>query len=156
MTEENAPLIVVGVDASETGDVALRLALQEAVRRGGRMMAVSAWDRPELTLSEFYGLPMHDEAKLDAANEQKTREHVDEVLANEPSVADVPIEVRARTGRPADVLIEAARGADLLVVGHRGRGGLRSVGLGSVGLGVVLHAPCPVLVVPSSALSTVG
>ena len=42
----------------------------------------------------------------------------------------------------------AADEADLLVVGHRGRGGLRSVALGSVGLGCVLHAPCPVLVVP--------
>ena len=50
-------------------------------------------------------------------------------------------------GSPVDVVLKAARDAALLVVGHRGRGAWRSALLGSVGLGVLLNAPCPVTVV---------
>jgi nucleotide-binding universal stress UspA family protein len=153
MSEETNPLVVVGVDGSDNGDAALRYALHEVVRRGGRLRAVSAWERPELTLSEFYGLPMHDEDKIQAAHEQDTRRRVEQMMAADPDLGDIPLEVRAQVGRPADVLVEAARGADLLVVGHRGRGGLRSAVLGSVGLSCVLHAPCPVLVVPMAKTS---
>jgi nucleotide-binding universal stress UspA family protein len=52
------------------------------------------------------------------------------------------------------VLVEASEGADLLVLGHRGRGALRSALLGSVGLHCVLHATCPVTVVrPAAAIA---
>ncbi len=153
MPEETDSLVVVGVDGSENGDAALRYALREVARRGGRRRAVSAWERPELTLSEFYGLPMHDEDKIQAAHEQDTRQRVEQVMAADPDTARIPLEVVAQVGRPADVLVEAARDADLLVVGHRGRGGLRSAVLGSVGLSCVLHAPCPVLVVPMAKTS---
>jgi nucleotide-binding universal stress UspA family protein len=50
-------------------------------------------------------------------------------------------------GAPGRVLVEQARGAELLVLGHRGRGGVASVVLGSVGLYCVLHAPCSVTIV---------
>jgi len=153
MPEETSPLVVVGVDGSENGDAALRYALREVARRGGRLRAVSAWERPELTLSEFYGLPMHDEDKIQAAHEHDTRQRVEQVMAADPDTARIPLEVVAQVGRPADVLVEAARDADLLVVGHRGRGGLRSAVLGSVGLSCVLHAPCAVLVVPMAKAS---
>jgi nucleotide-binding universal stress UspA family protein len=149
MAEETNPLVVVGIDGSEQGDAALRYALREVARRDGRLRVVSAWERPELTISEFYGLPMHDEDKIQAAHEQSTRERVEQMMAAEPGTASIPFEVRAQVGRPADVIVEAARDADLLIVGHRGRGGLRSAALGSVSLGCVLHAPCPVLIVPA-------
>lgn len=149
MSEETNPLVVVGVDGSENGDAALRYGLREVVRRGGRLRAVSAWERPELTLSEFYGLPMHDEDKLQTAHEQHTRERAEQMMAADPDTAQITLEVVAQVGRPADVLVEAARDAELLVVGHRGRGALHSAVLGSVGLSCVLHAPCPVTVVPA-------
>ena len=47
--------------------------------------------------------------------------------------------------------MDAARNAELLIVGHRGRGSVRSVLLGSVGLHCVLHAECPVTIVPPRA-----
>jgi nucleotide-binding universal stress UspA family protein len=49
-------------------------------------------------------------------------------------------------GHAAEALIEAAEGADLLVVGSSGRGGFAQALLGSVGQHCVHHAPCPVLI----------
>jgi nucleotide-binding universal stress UspA family protein len=60
-------------------------------------------------------------------------------------------------GRPASSIVEeaAAWGADLVVVGHRGRGTMASMLLGSVSAEVVDHAPCPVLVVRRPTLRSV-
>jgi nucleotide-binding universal stress UspA family protein len=60
-----------------------------------------------------------------------------------PSVE--PILVRDQA---AGALLDVAKGAELLVVGSRGRGGFTGLLLGSVGQQVVHHAPCPVVVVP--------
>jgi nucleotide-binding universal stress UspA family protein len=49
------------------------------------------------------------------------------------------------------VLAEAAEGADLLVVGNRGHGGLAEALLGSVGQYCVHHAPCPVVIMRGKA-----
>jgi hypothetical protein len=65
------------------------------------------------------------------------------------------VELHELEGHPAPVLIDQAKGADLLVVGHRGRGGFASALLGSVGLHCVLHGECPVTVVrPELRLAT--
>jgi nucleotide-binding universal stress UspA family protein len=59
----------------------------------------------------------------------------------------VPVDVRVVPGSAGQVLLDQAADADLLVVWHRGRGGIASACLGSVGLQCVLHAACPVVVV---------
>lgn len=151
MADGEGHRVVVGIDGSGSGDEALHHAFREAARRGVRVVAVSVWDPPIRSFAESFGLESYDSTKWDAAHEKWAREHVDRVVAEVPEARGVAIEVQAHTGRPADLLVEAARGADLLVVGHRGRRGLGGLGLGSVALSCVLHAPCPVLVVPSTA-----
>jgi nucleotide-binding universal stress UspA family protein len=63
--------------------------------------------------------------------------------------AGVPATATVRRGETAAELIEEARdfGADVIVVGSRGVGGLTRLLLGSVARRVLVHAPCSVLVV---------
>lgn len=72
-------------------------------------------------------------------------------------VRDLPAELRVdgrvqRGNVCAHILGEATKGVDLLVMGSRGYGPLRSVLVGSVSARVIESAPCPVLVVPCGAL----
>jgi nucleotide-binding universal stress UspA family protein len=62
-------------------------------------------------------------------------------------------EVRLIAGAPLEAILEAAdrEGAELLVVGSRGRGRLRSTVLGSVSRELASRARCPVVIVPSRA-----
>jgi len=53
-------------------------------------------------------------------------------------------------GQAADVLIQQAKEADLLVVGTRGHGGFASLLLGSVSQQCTHHAQCPVVIVPAA------
>lgn len=59
----------------------------------------------------------------------------------------VKIQPTVRQGNAAQVLLEDAKGAELLVVGSRGHGGFTEALLGSVGQHCVHHATCPVVVI---------
>src|ERR1035438_2141569 len=61
--------------------------------------------------------------------------------------SDVPVRARVAQGHAAQVLLAAAAGADLLVVGSRGHGGFAEALLGSVSQHCVQHALCPVVIV---------
>lgn len=61
---------------------------------------------------------------------------------------DVPVEVEAFVGDPAEILVGVSERLDLLVCGSRGYGPVRSVMLGSVSRGVTAEAHCPVIVLP--------
>jgi nucleotide-binding universal stress UspA family protein len=60
------------------------------------------------------------------------------------------VTVKAVHGLPADELVKAAEGADMLVMGSRGSGGFARLVLGSVATQVSHHADCPVLIVPAA------
>jgi nucleotide-binding universal stress UspA family protein len=62
--------------------------------------------------------------------------------------ARIEIERVTAEGPPTQTLLESARGADLLVVGSRGRGGFLGLLLGSVSQQCALHPPCPVVILP--------
>ena len=134
--------IVVGIDASDPSLDALRWAIAEAGLRGAELELVHAFPRPELVgMTMVVTLPSDDE--LRAASEQVLAEALERV----GGAGDVPVTRRVGTGGPASVLVEAAEGADLLVVGARGLGGFKGLLLGSVTQQVIAHAPCPVVVI---------
>lgn len=133
--------IVVGVDGSDGSRRALRWALTEARLRGADLDVVCAVAEPRPWVDPvlFPPPPVEDLCGLGRAT-------LDEILAGF-DLAGVHVERIAAVGGGARVLLEAAVGADLLVVGSRGRGGFRSLMLGSVAQQVVAHAACPVVVV---------
>jgi nucleotide-binding universal stress UspA family protein len=139
--------VVVGVDGSPESRAAVRFALEDAARRGAALRVVSAYVPPEYWAAAYGLAALPTVEEVVGEHEAVAREAVDAVVADEAALADVPVEVIARPGPPAEALIEQSRGAELLVLGHRGRGGFASAVLGSVGLHCVLHALCPVTIV---------
>jgi nucleotide-binding universal stress UspA family protein len=145
--------IVVGVDGSECSRAALEFAFDEAIRREAALRVVLALPELDFWATSYAVSPSMIE-ELSADLEKVGRDMVDTVVGERGGArAEVPVEVRAVSGAPGRALVEQARDADLLVVGHRGRGGLGSVLLGSVGLQCVLHASVPVIVVRRPSLA---
>lgn len=137
MTEAPEPIVVVGVDGSQSSKHALRWAVRQAELTGAELVAVTAWHLPEM-----YGYVSRD-YDVDAAN--ILNRVLKGVLDPPPAVQVTP---RVVEGRAASVLIEASKDADLLVLGTRGHGGFEGMLLGSVSQHCVHHAACPVVVVP--------
>jgi nucleotide-binding universal stress UspA family protein len=69
---------------------------------------------------------------------------------SEAGADDVTVEQRLVDAPAAAALIEAAKDAELLVVGSRGHGGFTGLLLGSVSQQVANHAPCPVVIIRAS------
>lgn len=142
--------IVVGVDGSSTSRLALRWAAEEAGLRGAELDVVFVWNRPEPHLVDLYKIPPQQE--LEAAALQTIEAILqDEGLAGS---ADLVVNSIVAQGAAAPILLEVATGADLLVVGSRGRGRVKGMLLGSVSLHCVTHAGCPVTVVHAPAEPT--
>lgn len=141
--------VVVGVDGSPGSRAALHFALDDAERRNARLRVVTAAQLPEYWSMTYAVIVPSPPPDIAADAQAEAQRMVDAVVAERGGTTEVPISVEARSGSPTEVLVEAADGAELLVLGHRGRVTLRSALLGSVGLSCVLHAPCPVTVVRS-------
>lgn len=136
--------IVVGVDGSEGARHALRWAAEEADVHGSTVEAVHVWQFPMLTPA--LGAPM---VAVDAGEfERGAEELLTEALhAAFGDALPERLERAVVEGYPASVLIDRSEGADLLVVGSRGRGGFAGLLLGSVSQQCVHHARCPVVVI---------
>jgi len=137
--------IVVGVDESDGSRQALIYAVEEAVRRQAPLRVVTAFESAGRFGARYsVPIPVSDE-EIARREEVAIRKLVDDVLA---TAEDRPqVRIVAVAGASGPVLVEQSRTAQLLVVGHRGRGELASTLLGSVGLYCVLHAHSPVLVI---------
>jgi nucleotide-binding universal stress UspA family protein len=137
--------IVVGVDGSSTAQQALQWAVDEARLRTAEIDIVHAWRAP----IPFAGVAPLAATSMDpAAMERAARENLD---INARSVNMVGLARRVNrilvSGGAAAMILETAKGADLVVVGSRGLGGFTSLLLGSVGQQVATHAGCPVVVI---------
>jgi nucleotide-binding universal stress UspA family protein len=145
------PRVVVGLDGSPASQAALDRAAEEAARIGGDVLAVAAYS-PGSYWSDVYEVlvPPPDQLRADVARGSEAMAAV----ARMPGGPDIRVEVAE--GAAGDVLVRQAEGADLLVVGGRGRGALSGMLLGSVALHCVLHAPCPVMVVRPGRAESAG
>jgi nucleotide-binding universal stress UspA family protein len=136
--------IVVGIDGSPGSLDALGWAAEEARARGVPLRAVFAWSYPLYAYSGYVAVPP------DAPFEDAAGAAMRQAMAEARSRFDldgVDVSFELVKGTPAEVLIEASRGAGLVVVGRRGRGGFTGLLLGSVSGTVTAHAHCPVVVV---------
>ena len=86
--------------------------------------------------------------------DQALRESLQQKLDEAASALDQSVETRLLDGNPAAALTEQSEQLDLLVVGSRGYGPVRSVVLGSVSRALAREAACPVIVVPRPGKSS--
>jgi nucleotide-binding universal stress UspA family protein len=140
------PRIVAGVDGSPSSAGALKWAIRQAGLTGATVDAVIAWHYPAAAAGYGWAPIGMNQAGFDF------QEISEKVLADAVSNAlDPASNVRVRSliaeGNAAQVLLDAAADADLLVVGSRGHGGFAEALLGSVSQHCVQHARCPVVVI---------
>jgi nucleotide-binding universal stress UspA family protein len=144
MTIDSAAPITVGVDGSEQSTAAVRWAAREASGRHVPLLVVHAWVWPlyRVPLGPAPGAPPG--AGLRAAAESLLAAAASTAHAVAP---DLVVETSLEVGTAVPVLLRAAEGAALLVVGNRGLGGFSGLLLGSTGIAVAARAACPVVVV---------
>lgn len=135
--------ILVGTDGTAASHAAVQWAAREAQRRGLPLRIVHAFDWQWEAARYDAGAEHIDIARLLA--DAVVAAARDQARAVAPGLR---IELDPLIGEPAPQLLAAAEeGAELLVVGSRGRGGFAGLLLGSVSRRVAAHAPCPVAVV---------
>lgn len=132
--ESNPTGITVAIDGSPTADLALAWAAAEARRRETSLAVVHAGPRPTLGSGDD-----SDDVADDPANAALAR-------ADTTGIAEVrPVVGR---GSPGGVILDAARNAELIVLGTRGCGAIKRMLLGSVAAQVTHRAAAPVVVIP--------
>ena len=137
--------VVVGVDGSPVGEAALAFAFDAAAARRAPLVAVHTWRD---TMIDTAVAMLIDWAAVEAEEQRLLAGRLAGWSAKYP---DVRVEQVVARDRPAHALRERSVGAQLLVVGSRGRGGLAGLLLGSVSQTLLHHAACPVAVVRSDA-----
>ena len=134
--------VVVGVDGSEASKKAIAFAAEEASTRGLALTAVYAWMPPLTPGLEYLWSEELVESQRSAA-EEAIAIGVAGLASRYP---DLEIRREIVQSPPVAALVDTAQGAELLVVGSRGRGGITRLLLGSVSHGVLQALPCPVVV----------
>ncbi|MDQ0381167.1 universal stress protein [Amycolatopsis thermophila] len=136
--------VVVGVDASPSSDAAIAFAFDAAGRRGAPLTAVHTWT--DMSLGETWSvLPI--DVDYDEVAEDERRLLAERLAGWSEKYPDVRLIQRTVRDRPVRGLLAAAAGAQLLVVGSRGRHEHHGMGLGSTSQSLLHHAACPVAVV---------
>ena len=135
--------MVVGVDGSEQARVAVLEAAAQAERMSAPVRLVCAVPQYNGSLA-WVPAPMDREA-LFADIKVQLDAGVAWLKSHFPRLT---VETQLVDGSPVDILVEASRHVELVVVGTRGRGGFAGMLLGSTSDGILHHAKGPVLVVP--------
>jgi nucleotide-binding universal stress UspA family protein len=146
--------IVCGVDGSPDSRRALAVAATYARELHAKLTVTNVVVLPDPLVPSYSYAPMGRPALLRPTVAVSVEAELDgseallEELVGEAGVEGA--ELRTMLGIPAERLAELADevGADLIVVGSRGRGAFRAAFLGSVSNSLIGIARCPVLVVP--------
>ena len=136
--------LLVGADSSATALRAVQASVELAQIFGAKLHIATAYKPESVKL-----LDLPDEFRYSA-----NVHPADTLLAELKAMAkraDVPVEVHAATGEPAEAICRVATriGADLVIVGNKGMRGARRV-LGSVPNSIAHKAPCAVLIVDTT------
>jgi nucleotide-binding universal stress UspA family protein len=145
--QQTAHRIVVGVDGSPSSIAALRWAIQQAKLTGSTIDAVIAWEF-QLVAAGFGWAP--NKAFDDTEYTELAAKTLNEAVTQASPPPDVTVHQVVTEGIPAQVLLNAAKDADLLVVGNRGHGAFADALIGSVSVRCLHHATCPIVIVRGS------
>jgi len=147
--ETVAKPVIVGVDGSELSSTALRFAGKLAARLGTRFEVITCVGMPDyLVTSRLEGADRQFTARLEDAAERLVEDALGRAF---PGERPENVDVSAKFGPPAKVLVDESRRAQMLVVGRHGEGGLLKSSLGSVTRACAAHSACPVLLVGQEA-----
>ncbi|NUU05420.1 universal stress protein [Leifsonia sp. C5G2] len=138
--------IVIGYDGSKDSDRALEIALQFATALAAPIDVIRCWtidDHPPGLLWRDGYVPSFDEASETVRTQLEAA-----VAAIAERHPEADLQCIGALGDPGQTLVRATAAAALLVVGSRGRGGFRSLLLGSVSTHSAQRATCPTLVIP--------
>ncbi len=139
----NGHRIVAAVDGSASSLEALRWAIRQAELTGAVVDAVIAWQYPAAATG-FGWSGVADDSDYAEIAAKTVAEAISQAVDPGSDVRVRPVVVQ---GYPAQVLVDVAADADLVVVGSRGHGGFAGALLGSVSQHCAHHAPCPVVVI---------
>jgi nucleotide-binding universal stress UspA family protein len=128
--------VVVGVDGSPLSERAVEFAFEEASARGAELRAVLAW-------SDW---PIEAVLSLDTYLDEAEELLAQRLAGWQEKYPDVVVTREVHRSRPAKLLLKQAEGAQLVVVGSRGQGGLTGLTMGSTSQALIHHTPCPVAV----------
>jgi Universal stress protein family len=140
--------IVVGVSRRTGSPDALGFAVAEARLRATSVLAVSAWRPPRppgAPGGKPVGFPPISPASVWQDETERQRLRMVQQLGEDAELVTFEL----RRGAPAAVLLDAAQGAQLLVLDSPRAGNLTTVPKTWLAPAIVLRAPCPVVVMPS-------
>jgi nucleotide-binding universal stress UspA family protein len=141
--------VVVGVDGSKEATQAVAFAAAEADREGDDLTVVYAVNAPDRVTDA--GLLTTSLAELITEEERIVLSETVAGLNEDYPSLRVHRVLETERG-PVESLVDAAAGARMLVVGSRGRGGIKRLLLGSTAHGVLKHLPCPTVITRIQAI----
>jgi len=141
--DEHSGPVVVGLDGSASSLDALALAFKAAAERRTSVVAVRAYQPPLPPWGPEIEPIVYD-AKAEDAH---LHSELDALMAPwRDKFPGVATETLVAHGSAAKVLVDLSSTAQLVAVGTRGHGDVAATLLGSVGLQLLHHAHCPVLI----------
>jgi nucleotide-binding universal stress UspA family protein len=146
--------IVVGVDGSEGSRHALHWAAEQATLRGSDLEVITTFEHHlpwrGLGADSSLGAAAAEAIRQEAEDRKaEATRHAQGLVDRMVAELDGPkaVATAVHSAHPAQTLIDRSRNADLLVVGSRGRGGFKTLMLGSVSQQCAQHAECPVVII---------